>query len=73
MINAALNTLTDRQKDIVRMRFGMDGEAHTLAKVAEKYNIGVARVLQIEAKALRSLRESGYAKMLRDGLRQNDQ
>jgi RNA polymerase primary sigma factor len=55
------------------MRFGMDGEAHTLAKVAEKYNVRVERVRQIEAKALRSLRESGYAKMLRDGLRQNDQ
>lgn len=73
VINAALNILTDRQKDIVRMRFGMDGEAHTLAKVAEKYNVRVERVRQIEAKALRSLRKSGYAKMLRDGLRQNDQ
>ena len=70
---AALNNLNAKQKDILRMRFGLEGERYTLDEVAEKYGVSVERARQVEGKALRLLRESGYAKMLRDGLKQYEQ
>jgi hypothetical protein len=70
---AALNNLNERQQDILRLRFGLDGRAHTLEEVAEKHGVRKERVRQLEARALRLLRDSGHARMLRDGLKQYEQ
>ena len=72
-LDAALDTLTARQKDVVRMRFGLDGREHTLAEVAEKYGVGSERVRQIEKKALCLLRGPSRADVLRDALGWDDQ
>jgi RNA polymerase sigma factor (sigma-70 family) len=72
-LDAALDTLTTRQKDVVRMRFGLDGREHTLEEVAEKYGVGRERVRQIEKNALRLLRGPSRADVLRDALGWDDQ
>jgi len=71
-LDAVLDTLTARQKDVVRMRFGLDGREHTLDEIAIEYGIGRARVLQIEAKALRLLRGPSRADVLRNVLGRDD-
>ena len=57
-----LNKLTDRQSDVIRMRFGLDsGSKMTLAQVGNNLEISRERVRQIERKALRTLRRKGTA------------
>ena len=64
-----LGTLTEREADVLRMRFGMyDGRTHTLEEVGKEFNVTRERIRQIEAKALRKLRHPSRSKKLRDFL-----
>jgi RNA polymerase primary sigma factor len=66
-LDAVLSTLTDKEADIVRHRFGLiDGNAKTLEEVGKIYNVSRERVRQIEAKALRKLRHPIRANVLRE-------
>lgn len=56
-INTVLHTLTQREEDVIRLRFGLkDGRCHTLEEVGTEFNVTRERIRQIEAKALRKLR-----------------
>ena len=56
-VRAALETLTERERDILRMRFGMDGEEeHTLTDVGDKFGLSRERIRQLQVQALRKLR-----------------
>ncbi|MBE6700598.1 MAG: RNA polymerase sigma factor RpoD [Ruminococcaceae bacterium] len=56
-IGEVLKTLTDREENVIRMRFGLnDGIPRTLEEVGKEFNITRERIRQIEAKALRKLR-----------------
>ncbi len=64
-----LDTLTDREKRVLRLRFGLeDGKARTLEEVGKEFNVTRERIRQIEAKALRKLRHPSRSKKLRDYL-----
>jgi len=65
----ALSQLTDREEQVLKMRFGLDdGRAHTLEEVGKKFNVTRERIRQIEAKALRKLKHPSRSKKLRDFL-----
>jgi RNA polymerase primary sigma factor len=65
----ALDTLTDRESLVLRMRFGMVGErTHTLEEVGKEFGVTRERVRQIEVKALRKMREPSRSHTLRDYL-----
>jgi len=52
-----LETLTPREKEIIRMRFGIEaGNAHSLEEVGQRFSLTRERIRQIEVKALRKLR-----------------
>lgn len=62
-----LNTLTDREADVLRLRFGMyDGKTHTLEEVGQIFGVTRERIRQIENKAIRKLRHPSRAKKIRD-------
>ena len=62
-----LGTLTDREADVLRMRFGMyDGRTHTLEEVGQIFGVTRERIRQIENKAIRKLRHPSRAKKIRD-------
>ncbi|MEC7520680.1 MAG: sigma-70 family RNA polymerase sigma factor [Myxococcota bacterium] len=62
----ALSILTPREEKILRMRFGIGAsEVHTLAEVGEVFGVSRERIRQIEALALRKLRQSGNEAALR--------
>ena len=64
-----LDTLTDREKKVLTLRFGLDdGKARTLEEVGREFDVTRERIRQIEAKALRKLRHPGRSKKLRDFL-----
>ncbi len=64
-----LNTLTEREQKVLRLRFGLDdGRARTLEEVGKEFNVTRERIRQIEAKALRKLRHPSRSKKLRDFL-----
>ena len=64
-----LETLTDREKKVLCLRFGLDdGRARTLEEVGKEFNVTRERIRQIEAKALRKLRHPSRSKKLRDYL-----
>ena len=66
-IEEVLGTLTEREQQVLRMRFGLNGgEAHTLEEVGEVFGVTRERIRQIEAKALRKLRHPSRGKKLRD-------
>jgi RNA polymerase primary sigma factor len=66
-----LNTLTDRERQVVDFRFGLsDGYSRTLEEVGRLFNVTRERIRQIEAKALRKLRHPSRMKSLED-YRQN--
>ncbi len=68
-LNEALDTLTDREQQVLRLRFGLDdGRARTLEEVGKVFNVTRERIRQIEAKALRKLRQPSRSKKLRDYL-----
>ena len=62
-----LNTLTDREADVLRLRFGMyDGKTHTLEEVGQIFGVTRERIRQIENKAIRKLRHPSRAKKICD-------
>ena len=62
-----LDTLTEREADVLRMRFGMyDGRTHTLEEVGQIFGVTRERIRQIENKAIRNLRHPSRAKKIRD-------
>ena len=62
-----LDTLTDREADVLRMRFGMyDGRTHTLEEVGQIFGVTRERIRQIENKAIRKLRHPSRAKRIKD-------
>ena len=64
-----LSTLTDREQKVLRLRFGLDdGRARTLEEVGKEFNVTRERIRQIEAKALRKLRNPSLSRKLMDYL-----
>ncbi len=62
-----LDTLTEREADVLKMRFGMaDGRTHTLEEVGQIFGVTRERIRQIENKAIRKLRHPSRAKRIRD-------
>lgn len=62
-----LQSLTDRERKIIEMRFGLiDGKTRTLEEVGKEFGVTRERIRQIEAKALRKLRHPSRAKKLKD-------
>ncbi len=55
-VSAALETLTEREQQVINLRFGLDGKEHSLLGVANIFGVTRERIRQIEAKALRKLR-----------------
>ena len=61
-----LRTLTPREEQVLKMRFGVgDGAEHTLEEVGRSFNVTRERIRQIESKALRKLRHPSRSKKLR--------
>ena len=68
-LDEVLDTLTDRERQVLRLRFGLDdGRARTLEEVGREFHVTRERIRQIEAKALRKLRQPSRSRKLRDYL-----
>ncbi len=68
-VQSALAILTDREREVLEMRFGLkDGQDHTLEEVGQYFKVTRERIRQIEAKALRKLRHPTRSRQLRDYL-----
>jgi RNA polymerase primary sigma factor len=68
-IQHALASLTDRERDVLELRFGLrDGKEYTLEEISKFFDVTRERVRQIEAKALRKLRHPSKSRELRDYL-----
>ena len=66
-LKAILDTLTEREADVLRMRFGMyDGRTHTLEEVGQIFGVTRERIRQIENKAIRKLSHPSRAKKIKD-------
>lgn len=66
-IQDVLNTLLPRERDVLNMRFGLNGEKpHSLEETGKHFNVTRERVRQIEAKALRKLRHPSRSRQLRN-------
>ena len=66
---SALHKLTPREEKVIRLRYGLDdGRQRTLEEVGKEFNVTRERIRQIEAKALRKLRNPSKSKKLRDYL-----
>ena len=66
-INAVLQGLTEREEKVLRLRFGLlDGRTRTLEEVGKEFNVTRERIRQIEATALRKLKNPNRCKRLRD-------
>jgi RNA polymerase primary sigma factor len=65
-IEGALNQLTDREAEVLKMRFGlMDSNEHTLEEVGQRFKVTRERIRQIEAKALKKLKNSALSDRLK--------
>jgi RNA polymerase primary sigma factor len=65
-IQEVLSFLTDREREVLEMRFGLvDGKDHTLEEVGKRFGVTRERIRQIEAKALRKLRHPSRSRLLR--------
>ncbi len=68
-INLILSTLTDREEKVIRLRFGLeDGRTRTLEEVGKEFDVTRERIRQIEAKAIRKLKQPTKSKRLREFL-----
>ena len=68
-LDDVLETLTDREQKVLRLRFGLDdGRARTLEEVGQRFGVTRERIRQIEAKTLRKLRHPSRSKKLKDYL-----
>ena len=68
-VNQVLSTLTEREKKVLELRFGLDdGRSRTLEEVGKEFKVTRERIRQIEAKALRKLRHPSRGNKLRDYL-----
>ena len=68
-LGEVLETLTDREQKVLRLRFGLDdGRARTLEEVGKEFDVTRERIRQIEAKALRKLRHPSRSRKLKDYL-----
>lgn len=68
-LGAVLETLSEREAKVLRLRFGLDdGRARTLEEVGKEFDVTRERIRQIEAKALRKLRHPSRSKKLKDYL-----
>lgn len=68
-LNDVLDTLTDREKRVLELRFGIeDGRPRTLEEVGKEFGVTRERIRQIEAKALRKLRHPSRSKKIKDYL-----
>ncbi len=68
-LEEVLETLTDREQKVLKLRFGLDdGRARTLEEVGKEFNVTRERIRQIEAKALRKLRHPSRSRKLKDYL-----
>ena len=66
-LDEVLDTLTDREENVLRLRFGLDdGKMRTLEDVGKVFNVTRERIRQIEAKALRKLRHPSRSNQLKD-------
>lgn len=65
-VKQALGTLTLREQEVIRKRFGFDGKQMTLKEIGKEFGVGGQRILQIEDKALRKLRHPYRSRRLRD-------
>jgi RNA polymerase primary sigma factor len=68
-VKDALGTLTIREQEVLRLRFGLDdGRSRTLEEVGREFKVTRERIRQIEAKALRKLRHPSRSRRLKDYL-----
>ena len=68
-LNQVLSTLSDREKKVLELRFGLnDGTPRTLEEVGKEFEVTRERIRQIEAKALRKLKHSSRSQKLKDFL-----
>ncbi len=68
-LDEVLDTLTEREQKVLRLRFGLDdGRARTLEEVGKEFNVTRERIRQIEAKSLRKLRHPSRSRKLKDYL-----
>lgn len=68
-MNDVLDTLTDREERVLRLRFGLDdGRARTLEEIGNKLGVTRERIRQIQLQAIRKLRHSNHSEHLRDYL-----
>ncbi|NEO55156.1 MAG: sigma-70 family RNA polymerase sigma factor [Okeania sp. SIO3B5] len=69
-VETVLNTLTEREKNVLRMRFGLDdGQEKTLKEIGDHFNLTRERIRQIESKALKKLEDPKRNRILREYLR----
>jgi RNA polymerase primary sigma factor len=68
-VEDVMNALSDRERKVIQLRFGLDGgRSRTLEEVGREFRVTRERIRQIEAKALRKLRQPSKAKRLKDYL-----
>ena len=66
-LNSVLNHLSDREREIIKLRFGLtDGQHYTLSEIGQLYDLSRERVRQIQAKAMRKLRHPRRQALLKD-------
>jgi len=70
VVSLVLSSLRPHEERVLRLRFGINTEEHTLEEVGVKFNLTRDRIRQIEAKALRKLKHPSRSKELKDFLSQ---